>query len=423
MIRDASIMDRPVRRRRVNPRIAALVVAAVVVVIAAVVAWPRVSGWFGSQASVDVSRLRIAEVVRGDLVRDVSVQGRVVAAWHPTLFSPADGTVRLQARAGDVVAAGDVLAVVESPELGSRLRQERSTLASLEADLERKRIEGRQDELADRQAIDLARVELDAAERAMARAERSRAEGILNEVEYEEAVDDLSRARLVLEHAIQDAGLRSETAEFELRQAELGVERQRLVADELSRQVGELTVRAPVAGLVSRLDVNDHDAVVLGAPLVTVVDLGEFEIEILVPESYADELAPGSDAVVTVDGVEWPAAVKAVAPEVEGSQVRGTVAFAGESPEGLRQNQRVTTRLVFETRPDVLKVPRGPFIEGGAGRRVFVVSDGFAESRPVRLGASSIAEVEILEGLDEGERIIVSDTSRFEDAKRLYLRR
>ena len=66
----------------------------------------------------------------------------------------------------------------------------------------------------------------------------------------------------------------------------------RTVAD-LKRQVAELEVRAPVGGLVSRLDVQDHDPVTTGQPLVAVVDLSAFEIEVMIPESYADEVGPG----------------------------------------------------------------------------------------------------------------------------------
>ena len=68
----------------------------------------------------------------------------------------------------------------------------------------------------------------------------------------------------------------------------------------------------------------------------------------------------------------------AVSPEVAGSQVEGTVAFVGEPPAGLRQNQRLSTRLLLEERRGVLKVPRGPFLESGAGRQIYVLAGGLA---------------------------------------------
>ena len=91
------------------------------------------SGWLGSSRSVDISRLRIAEVTRGTLVRDASVNGRVVAAVSPTLYSPAASTVTLKIRAGDKVRKGDLLAVLDSPDLSNQLAREQATLAQLEA--------------------------------------------------------------------------------------------------------------------------------------------------------------------------------------------------------------------------------------------------------------------------------------------------
>ena len=113
-----------------------------------------------------------------------------MAAFHPTTSSPATGIVALKVRAGDVVERSEVLAVVASPELESRLQQERSSLLSLESDLGRQKIQARQKVLADRQAVDLAGVEVEAAKRAMRRAEEIRSAGLLNAVEYEQAQDD-----------------------------------------------------------------------------------------------------------------------------------------------------------------------------------------------------------------------------------------
>ena len=82
-------------------------------------------------------RVRIAEVTRGDLVRDISADGRVIAANSPTLYAIAGGTVTLHVVAGDVVKQGQALAEIDSPELRSKLAQEQATLASLEAEASR----------------------------------------------------------------------------------------------------------------------------------------------------------------------------------------------------------------------------------------------------------------------------------------------
>src|SRR5690606_38343440 len=91
------------------------------------------AAWDGSEHSVSGSRVRIAEVGRGTLVRDAAVNGRVVAAVSPTLYSTAPATVNLKVAAGDTVKKDDVLAVLESPDLTDALKREVSTYEQLKA--------------------------------------------------------------------------------------------------------------------------------------------------------------------------------------------------------------------------------------------------------------------------------------------------
>jgi HlyD family secretion protein len=85
------------------------------------------STWRSSEASVSAARVRVAEVSRGTLVRDASVNGRVVAAVSPTLYAKASSTVNLKVAAGDTVKKDQVLAVLESPDLADVLKREVST--------------------------------------------------------------------------------------------------------------------------------------------------------------------------------------------------------------------------------------------------------------------------------------------------------
>jgi HlyD family secretion protein len=317
------------------------------------------------------------------------------------------------------------------------LAQERSTLASFAADLERQRILRKQQILQGEEDLALLEVELQAARRALDRAERIRAEGLINAVEYEKAQDDVTVGAMKLEAAQQRSRFELETLAFEVRDRESRCERQRLVVAEVERQIADLTLRAPFAGLVSRVEVVDRDSVAEGQALVTIVDLSALDIEIAVPEAYADELVPGrpadsaaangtaaggTRAEITYGGRVFPARLKQVAPEVAGSRVRAVLAFEGPVPAGLRQNQRVSTRLILETRPDVLKVARGPFLEAGGGNIAYVVADGVARQRQIRIGSLSVSEIEILSGLDVGDEIIVSDTSRFITVQTILLR-
>ncbi len=422
MIQGTGHTDRPIARPEPWWRRRGLWLAAAVMASCAIFAYPSLSRWAQSDRSIDGSRLRLATVVRGDLERDVTVEGRVVAAYHPTLFSPARGLVRLEVQSGQAVEAGQLLAVVESPELASRHQRERSTLQSTRAELERLRLAARQLDLENAQAVDLLEVRRASAERAMERAQRTFDEGVTGAADYERARDELAIVVLELVHARRKGELDGERLAFDVRNQELRLERQRLLATELERQVTELEVRSPVAGLASRVDVADRDAVSIGQPLLAVVDLSAFEVEIGVPQGYAAEVATGTPAVVRLGAEQYPAEVRRISPAVEGSVVPGRLAFTGETPAGLKQSQRVTTRLVLEARHDVLKVQRGPFLESDGGHLAYVVADSTARPRKIEVGALSVSEVEIRAGLEAGERIVISGTARFADAENILIR-
>jgi HlyD family secretion protein len=111
-----------------------------------------------------------------------------------------------------------------------------------------------------------------------------------------------------------------------------------------------------------------------------------------------------------------------VSPEVTGSLVEGRVVFGEELPQGLKQNQRVSTRIILASKENVLKVRRGPYLEAGGGRRIYRVEGDLATLQSIAVGLTSITEVEVLEGLREGDTIVLSDTSRFADAATVLLR-
>ena len=113
--------------------------------------------------------------------------------------------------------------------------------------------------------------------------------------------------------------------------------------------------------------------------------------------------------------------LRSVSPEVVNGQVMARVSFAGKRPTGLRQNQRVSTRVLIEEKPNVLMVQRGPFLDAGGGRIAYVIDGDTAIKRPITVGASSLSDVEILSGLKQGERIVISDTTPFNSAEQVLV--
>ena len=371
--------------------------------------------------SVSLSRLEIAAVQRGPFVRDIAADGRVVAAVSPTLYAAAAGTIQYRVQAGDVVQKGGVLGVLDSPELTNHLAQEQAQSQSLQLAYDNARLDAQKKRLAARQKLEDARIDLKSAQTELDRNTRAYSLGAVPQINVLRAQDVLDKARIALRHAEQDQGLDQRMVAFEINSKRLAAERQRLVVADLQRQVDALTLRAPVTGQVGQRAVADRSKVAKDAPLLSVVDLSALEVEIKVPESFARDLAPGMHAEISGDGQHWPGVVGAISPEVVAGEVAARVRFADARPAGLRQNQRLSVRVVLQRVADALTVARGPSLDSDGGSAVYVVHGDLAVRTPVRLGPASIDRVQVLAGLRPGERVVVAGASAFHDAPRVVI--
>ncbi len=378
--------------------------------------------WLNASRSIDGSRVRIAAVTRGDLVRDIAADGKVIAANSPVLYAISAGTVTLKVVAGDVVKQGQELAVIDSPELRSKLAQEQATLAGLEAEASRASLDATLARAKSRKDTDQAGIERTAAERDLQRYQRGFEGGAVPAIDLARAQDAMKKADMELANARTDARLQGQGADLDARNKRLLAERQRAVVAEVQRQVDALTLRAPFDGQVGQVQATQHTNVIANAPILGVVDLSRFEIEIKVPESFARDLAIGMPAQLTSgSGQPFAGEISAVSPEVVGGEVNARVRFVDQQPGGLRQSQRMSTRILLDTRKDVLKVERGPFIEQSGGRYAYVLDGSTAVRRPVQLGVSSLGEVEVVSGVQPGDRIVVSGADLFGENERVSI--
>lgn len=419
MIQDTSAQDRPLDAGRAlsRRRLAWLAGLLALIVLLAY----ALSNWLASAGAVSSERLRFSEVRRGSLVRDVMVNGRVVAANSPTLYASYPGTVSLRIAAGEAVSRGQLLASIDSPELNSEFQRETSRLQQLQIEVARQKILAAKQKLLARRTADERALALTAARREAERSQRAYQRGALSEVDWLRYRDAVESAEILSQHAQADADLEAQSVEFELKTQVQGLDQQRLLVAELQRRVDQLQVQAPVDGVIGTLAVSDRAVVAGNAPLMTVVDLSHLEVEAEVPESYADDLAIGMPVALRAAGGAVNARISAISPEVVGSQVLARIRFDDALPPGLRQNQRVSGRILFERRDDVLIVDRGPFLDADGGRFAYRLVDGGAERVPIRIGATSIDAVEVLEGLAEGERIVIAGSEQFNGVERITL--
>ena len=412
MIRDTSSQDTVLARPRGRRRLAG---AAAVVALVALGAFslPHARRVLGTAGSVSLDRLGLDDVSRGPFVRDIQAEGRVVAAFSPTLFAPAAGAVTLQVHAGDRVKKGQLLAMIASSDLAAKLAQEQSSADTLQTDTLRARVEAGEKRAALQGVRENAAIDVKAAETDLARQQKAFDAGAAAGMQVDHARDALEKARIALSHAEAGLHTKDDSLKFDVQAKEQAHARQVLLVRDLERQVGELAVRSPVDGQVGQLFVAERASIAKDAQLLTVIDLSKLEVQMQVAESFARDLAVGMPGEITGNGQTWKARVSGISPEVVANQVAARLRFDGSMPEQLRQNQRLSVRVLLDQRPDVLSVRAGSFIDESGGQYAYVVRDDVAVKTPVRLGARSVDRVEILSGLKPGDRVVVSGAENF----------
>ena len=421
MLRDTSGQDRVIEPQNPFKRHRKIIIAVLALIAVLLVLIVYLMRYSGAGRSVDRARVAIATVERGSFVRDIAADGQVVAAVSPTLYANALGTVTLKVHAGDTVVKGQVLAVVDSPDLTAKMSQEDAGLAGLRIDWQRATLEADHKLSQLRDAYEQAQVDLKTAQRERDRSRKAYELGSYSELQALKAEDSLEKARFAFEQAKSNYESQPKQNRFDVDSKKALLDRQQFLVADLKRQVDGLNVRSPVDGQVGQVQVADRASVAKDAPLLTVVDLSALEVEIKVTESLARDLRPAMSADLDGGGHHWQGSVSGVSPEVVAGQVTARLRFGDEKPAGLRQSQRLSVRIFIDRRDNVLMVERGAFVDQEGGGFAYVVHGNIAERHPVQLGAASIAKVEILEGVSAGDQIVISGTDAFNGAQRVIL--
>lgn len=370
------------------------------------------------------SELRFATVERGTLVASIPAQGRLAPAFEEQLLAPVEGrVVRVLKRPGDTIHRDEAILELD-------LAAAQSDLARLDDRVARARHLQRQLELdSGREVAEIERrlaeaeLDLEAAGVVLAQRTRLAADGLMSEGERLAAQVERKKAELVVGE-LRGAVLAVRAA----RDERLGggaldlaiVEKER---DELARKLAVATTRSDRDGIVTFVLADEGALVRPGDVVARVADLGAFRLEATAAEIHAPRLAPGlAVSFEAAPGERLSGRIARVDPTLADASVRFTALLDRPDHPALRNALRVDVDVVLDERAAVLKVQRPAFSTAGARQQIFVVAGSRLERRPATFGFAGRDEIEILSGLAEGDRIVVSDTSSFAHFEHLDLR-
>lgn len=398
-----------------------LILTLLVILTLLYVAFPTVSQWYSSIPSVDSNSLTIASVIRGDLVRDVAVSGKAVAANAPQLYNTEEGQITLLAKPGESVTQNQIVARLVSPELEALIKQQESTLEQLSINSNRGILEDKVAQLDLERNMNTAQSALNVAKREKQRAEISFGKQIISEIDWMKSQDTLADASLFFQHAKKRVDLAQERLEFERKNRDFLVKKQQLILNELVRRHSALEIKAPLSGVIGNWMVAQKNTIAANTAIMTIVDLSEYEAELSVPEFYADDLGLGLTVVMQISGQQISGDIIAISPEIKANQVKVRAKLTSPIDIQLRQNQRINARIEFEKKSNVLMLKRGAFMGSLAGKFAFKKQGNSAKKIAITTGMTSVEYVELTSGVTEHDRIIISDYLDFAQVQQIII--
>ena len=374
--------------------------------------------------SVERSAVWIDTVRHGELLRQVSGPGTLVPEEIRWVTATTVGRVeRIHLEPGSKVERDTVLVELSNPDLELEALKAERQLKIAEADLANLRATMDIERLTQKSVIASVRIEhREAKRRAEAEARLAEAE-IVGALEFARTMEREEELAGRLEIEQERARILDEAVEARGAAQDAQVERLRDLARFQAEQVESLRVRAGLDGVLQELPLEVGQRVSPGTLLAKVVQPDRLKAELRIPEAQAKEVQHGQQVQVDTHNGIVPGHVVRIDPAVQRGTVKVDVALDGELPRGARPDLSVDGRIELERLRDVLYTGRPAFGRSNSRISLFKLAAGGSTATRVvvSLGGSSVSEIEILEGLEEGDRVILSDMSEWDGADRIEL--
>ena len=383
--------------------------------------------WRSNAASqtVEAASLNIAEVDYGEFNDYIRINGSA-EPFSVVQLSPEEGGIVREkvVEEGAHVKKGDVILRLSNSSLDLQILNAESELAEKQNLLRNTQVTMQQDKLNN----ETEKVQLDMDTRRKQRTylqyERLYGERLVSREEYLQAKEDYEVSQrkygLVTERLKQDSIYRT----IQMDQMEDNLQNMRRNVLLIRERKEKLEVRATIDGELGLLDAELGQNIVAGQMVGQINDLSDFKVVAQLDEHYIDRVSNGLPASMERQGTRFAMKIRKVYPEVREGRFRTDLVFAGKRPENIRSGQTYYIDLQLGEPTEGVLLPRGTFYQATGGKWIFVVDkDGRkAYRRSIRIGRQNPQYYEVLEGLEKGEKVIISGYEAFKDNEVLILK-
>lgn len=387
------------------------------------VVWLLVRG-NSSRLRIDARTISVGEVARGEFNDYIRVTGQVQPITTVQLSPLEAGVVeRLVVEEGASVHKGDVLVELSNTSLTLEILNSEAELAEKQNILRNTLISMEQQKLDLR--LDKVQLDLDVERkrRTWQQNEELYRNNLIAREDWLQSKEDYELAakkrELNIERQVQDSLYRT----VQIEQMEDNLANMKRNMELIRQRIGNLQVKSPIDGEVGLLDVVLGQSVTSGQKIGQVNDLSDYKVEAQIDESYIDRVRAGLDATFERQDTAFTMRLRKVYPEVRNGQFRADFTFAGAHPRNIRSGQTYYLHLELGQPTDAVIIPRGSFYQSTGGAWIYVLAPegDRAYKRQIRIGRQNPQYYEVLEGLEPGERVIVSGYENYGDNDVLIL--
>lgn len=393
------------------------------VVLLIFVVWLLVRG-NSSRLRIDARTISVGEVARGEFNDYIRVTGQVQPITTVQLSPLEAGVVeRLVVEEGASVHKGDVLVELSNTSLTLEILNSEAELAEKQNILRNTLISMEQQKLDLR--LDKVQLDLDVERkrRTWQQNEELYRNNLIAREDWLQSKEDYELAakkrELNIERQVQDSLYRT----VQIEQMEDNLANMKRNMELIRQRIGNLQVKSPIDGEVGLLDVVLGQSVTSGQKIGQVNDLSDYKVEAQIDESYIDRVRAGLDATFERQDTAFTMRLRKVYPEVRNGQFRADFTFVGAHPRNIRSGQTYYLHLELGQPTDAVIIPRGSFYQSTGGAWIYVLAPegDRAYKRQIRIGRQNPQYYEVLEGLEPGERVIVSGYENYGDNDVLIL--
>jgi HlyD family secretion protein len=392
------------------------------VLLAALGLW--VANLDAAAPQVERESLWLDSVKRGEMLREVRGPGLLVPKEIRWIAAETQARVeRIVVKPGAVVTPDTVILELGNPEVQEAQLAAHSALVASEADLAAQRMALESQQLDQKANFAGVEAEYESARlQTEAEAELS-AKGIIPKIQYRRSQLSSDRLKVRLDIEKERIEKFAQTMSSQLAAQRARNEQLRSTAELRTRQLEGLKVRAGIAGVLQQVPVEEGQQVAAGTNLARVARPDVLMAELRIPETQVKDVTIGQTVSVDTRNGVVPGKVIRIDPAVLNGTVLVDVDLEGPLPPGARPDLSVDGTIQIERLDNVLFVGRPAYGQPESEVRLFKLDpeSGIAQRVPVRLGRASVNLIEVQQGLEPGDQIILSDTSQWDEHDRLRI--